>query len=273
MAYRSTFALNESWRRRETALQQLAALKASLLLLFLAHADARASPPPEGHLQLLLEELCVLSRAMEAVLVAPTVSHGRHMLTASGRRRHAALSGQKRALHTRIAVSLAALSAASSGSGAADASRLVQLLRDATSAWMQLQFIKSYRTPQSARAFSHVAVWVCSVLYGPYYAWVAGVDVAGPSAGLGFAIFLAVSTAMALSALLNARYVLEDPFVPGPMDIIRVEKEFELVRQNLRVMAQARGFQGCEEAQKSPADAADHAVRVAVPAREDDRVA
>ena len=264
--HRRTFALNESWRRRETALQQLAVLKANLLALYLAHADARVEPPPEGHLPLLLEELCVLSRAMEAVLVAPPVSHGRHMLTASGRRRHAAVSGQKRALHTRIAVSLAALSAASAGSGSADASRLVQLLRDATSAWAQLQFIKAYRTPQSARAFSHVAVWVCSILYGPYYAWVAGVDVAGPAAGLGFAVFLAVSTAVALSALLNARYVLEDPFVPGPMDTIRVEKELELVRHNLRVMAQARGQTGDL---KSPAEAAGHDVHVAVPARAD----
>ena len=109
-------------------------------------------------------------------------------------------------------------------------------------------------------------MWVCSILYGPYYAWVAGVNVAGPSAGLGFAIFLAVATAVALSALLNARYVLEDPFVPGPMDTIRVEKELELVRHNLRVVAQARGFPGCCEPaeRKSPAE-----VAVAVPARAD----
>jgi hypothetical protein len=199
-----TFALNESWRRRETALQQLAALRANLLALYLAHADARVAPPPEGHLVMLLSELCVLSRAMEAILVAPTVSHGRHMLTQQGRRRHAAVSRLKRTLHTRIALSMAALSAASAGSGSSDASRLVQLLRDLASAWGQLQYIKAYRTPMTTRAFSHVAVWVCSIMFGPYYAW------ASEATGLGFTIFLAVAIAVALSALLNARYVLED---------------------------------------------------------------
>jgi hypothetical protein len=224
----------------------------------LAHADARVAPPPEGHLVMLLSELCVLSRAMEAILVAPTVSHGRHMLTQQGRRRHAAVSRLKRTLHTRIALSMAALSAASAGSGSSDASRLVQLLRDLASAWGQLQYIKAYRTPMTTRAFSHVAVWVCSIMFGPYYAW------ASEATGLGFTIFLAVAIAVALSALLNARYVVEDPFVPGAMDTIRVAKEFELVRHNLRVMAHARGIIDVSAAEAEKPLAAADGVRVSM---------
>jgi hypothetical protein len=77
---------------------------------------------------------------------------------------------------------------------------------------------------------------------GPYYSWVAlGPRGGTEAAGLAFAIFLAVATSVALSALLNARIALEDPFVPGLLDTIRVGKELGLVQQNLAAFAAMAG--------------------------------
>jgi hypothetical protein len=214
--------------------------QANLLCIYLGHRDIRATPLPPGHLPRLRRELVTLCGAMTQVLEAPTVSHSRHVLTAAGRRKHVAVSVSKRALHARITASFSALSAASRDTLAAcapgaDASRLAQYQRDMIQSWEQLRCLKSYRTPQTTRAFAHVAVWAHPLIMGPYYAWVSA------GTGVGFAVFLAVATAVALSALLNARIALEDPFVPGLLDTIRVAKELGLVQQNLAAFAAADG--------------------------------
>jgi hypothetical protein len=182
------------------------------------------------------------------VLEAPTVSHSRHVLTAAGRRKHVTVSAAKQRLHARITLSFGALSAASratlSGAapGAADSSRLAQYAHDLIASWELLRAIKSYRTPHTTRAYAHVAVWAHPFIMGPYYSWVAlGPRGGTEAAGLAFAIFLAVAMSVALSALLNARIALEDPFVPGLLDTIRVGKELGLVQQNLAAFAAMAG--------------------------------
>jgi hypothetical protein len=76
-------------------------------------------------------------------------------------------------------------------------------------------------------------------------------------ANLGFAVFLAVATAVSLSALLNARYVLEDPFVSGPLDTVRVGKELRLVQHNLWAMTAAGEDDDGDDDAKRDAAAAD----------------
>ena len=77
-----------------------------------------------------------------------------------------------------------------------------------------------------------------------------GAASAGGTANIGFAVFLAAVTAVSLSALVNARYVLEDPFVAGPLDTLRVAREFSLVKENLAAMAEASCSAAAEEHQR-----------------------
>ena len=79
----------------------------------------------------------------------------------------------------------------------------------------------------------------------PYYAYIAGVarDAGGgdtASTGLtnvGFAASLAGVTALALSALFNARYSLEDPFLPDALDGIHVAREFDEIARSAATTA------------------------------------
>jgi hypothetical protein len=243
-----------------------------VLCIYLGHRDIRVSALPAGHLARLQAELCVMCSAMGEVLVAPTVSHGRHLLTSAGRHKHVAVSAIKRRLHARIMLAFGAISAAArdtvaySAAPGADASRLAQYHRDLMAAWERLRCVKSYRTPQTTRAYAHVAVWAHPFIMGPYYAWVAGAGGAHPdgAAGLGFAIFLAVATAVSLSALVNARYALEDPFVPGLLDTIRVGKELGLVQQNLAAWAAADSAGSADAAAACSAGENGDELRVAV---------
>ena len=78
----------------------------------------------------------------------------------------------------------------------------------------------------------------------------AGGAASGGTANVGFAVFLAAVTAVSLSALVNARYVLEDPFVAGPLDTLRVAREFALVKENLAAMAEASCNAAAEQQQR-----------------------
>ncbi len=204
-------------------------------MLYLGHRDVRSGVPPPGHMVHLRAELGALCCAMCEVLLAPTVSHSRHVLTAAGRRQHDKVTAVTRRLHVRITLSAAALSAAARQSGCVELSRISEYQRNLWSSWHVLHFIKTYRTPQSTRAYAHVTLWACPFVMGPYSAWVA------QQTNLAFAVALAVLTAVGLSALINARFILEDPFVPGMMDTIKVAKEFKILKTQLQEIAEADG--------------------------------
>ena len=257
-----TFALNESFRRRETALSLIAQLKATLLSFLLINRDGKL-PLPDGHLERLRRELAAVSRAMCQYLLAPTVSHTRHLLTEIGRSRHEQAALAKRRLLECITLGWFALSSSTrDAAGACDAGRLAATLLAAMGLWEPLHCIKKYRTPQSTRAFGHVALWMHPLMLGPYYAWVVrfifvsgllliltgaafGQATAAAPGGagrnvprLGFAVFLACCTSVSLSALINARYVLEDPFrTSGNWDVVRTASEFASLRRMLDAAA------------------------------------
>lgn len=212
-----------------------------MLLLLLQHRDAHSARLPDGHLAKLCEEEIHIADAMRQYLCAPTVSHTRHVLTASGRRRHALVGMAKRRLLERITRGFIALSlAARDVAGIVDGGRLSVTLQTIMSLWEQLRYLKAYRSAQATRVYSHVAVWAHAFIFGPYYAWCAeAADSRGDESipRLGYAIFLAVATAVSLSALLNARLVLEDPFV-GTVDSVKTDRELDNLVLNLRAVYQ-----------------------------------
>jgi len=87
----------------------------------------------------------------------------------------------------------------------------------------------SYRTPTGLRAFARLYILLHPLFVGPYYAWVAGagrdnnVDSWPFQTSLGFAIALAIFTAVAMQGLFNVEVGLEDPFDESEgLDDVRV---------------------------------------------------
>lgn len=154
-------------------------------------------------------------------------------MTPWGRHRADEVTSAVAALQVRIRASMVALSAALRGCCPPPAAGgLADYHRDATVAWAELFFIKSYRTPLTTRAFAHVALWLHPLQMGPYYVWTAR-TYGGANAGLGFAVFSALASTVVLSALINARLALEDPFMPGVQDAVDVCGEFGVARAAL----------------------------------------
>jgi hypothetical protein len=94
--------------------------------------------------------------------------------------------------------------------------------------WEMARFVKNYRTPTGLRAFARLYILVHPLFVGPYYAWVAGAgrdssDNWPFQTSLGFAIALAIFTAVAMQGLFNVEVGLEDPFDEGEgLDNVRV---------------------------------------------------
>lgn len=73
---------------------------------------------------------------------------------------------------------------------------------------------------------------------GPYYAYIAGKG-AARGTNVGFACALSAATALAVCALLNARYAMEDPFDDEHSpDAVKPERDFADIHRMLGATAQ-----------------------------------
>lgn len=107
-----------------------------------------------------------------------------------------------------------------------EASRMRQYSTALLQSYESLHAIKSYRTPQGIRTFARVYIMLTPIMFGPYYATVAGV---GQEDGIGlpFACVFSLLTTMAMEAIFNIRHLLEDPFDPDcSFDAIDVHAAF-----------------------------------------------
>lgn len=229
---------------------------------------------PSGHVGQARVILVALTRAQCELLTAPTVGRARHVFTALGRRKRDAVNAQKGVVLARISALFAQLSCAAeelkaAGMPSNEAARIRQYTNMILGHWEQLRALKRYRTLQTTRTFARLIILVHPFIMGPYYCYgacfvlaetrlpftqltrvsrltgfrlaVSGYGQAGPilptaaaHASYGFALALALVTTVALSALFNIRWAIEDPFV-GPLDVLDVRKDMGETIHSLQI--------------------------------------
>ena len=251
-----SFLINETFRRRETALQRLAHVKAlacqiQAAILLWRWKDARATEPAqewEDHVAATLQEAVT---SMSAILLLPKWSANRHLYTPQGLAFRRRVVERQRALTHRFVRAMTELHVAvetlkACGLTASEATRLNQYTYLLHHEMEGLLMIKSYRTTSIARSFARCMVLICPAFYGPYFAWVAYDSGADAPLGLGFAIALSLMTTTVLQGLVKVQRALEDPFSSVfPAEVIAVQEETDdtLLRMGV-VRAVAREARG-----------------------------
>ena len=200
------FSINASYRRREEALRQLAAIRAALGSIYLAHRDLPTDPAAHA------ERARRLGRALYRAVC--------EVACVRGACRPEALS-EATGLVSDLSRSIAELRTA--GLAPPDVARLNGLLGSVVGAFETLRAILEYRTPASLRAHSKLFLNLFPVLYAPLYA-----DIAA-EAGIGFGYAVAVAFAVVLVGLDNIQDGLEHPFDALGSDDVRVNAETDLI--------------------------------------------
>ena len=262
-----TNSLNETFRRRETALACLAEVKAFLLSYYQAHRDwdwttknGRSNLPKDhvSHIRFIVAQLII---DMRDVLTCPPTSRQVHYHTAWGRAQRTKMGNIMREINQRIAfhfdrISLAVEELKYAGQPGNESSRMRQYVTLTMKNWEKLKYIKKYRTPIATRAFARVYIFLHPIFWGPYYAYLVEQmlnddDVDYPAkhrlyttilANV-YACTLSVLTSLAMMGLFNVRYRLEDPFCcditekdkqrNAGVDQIHVTEEFAELLQNV----------------------------------------
>lgn len=92
--------------------------------------------------------------------------------------------------------------------------------------------------PSLPSTFSRVYIWAHPFVMGPYYAYIAGAG-AVQGTNTAFACSLAAVTSLAVCALLNARYAMEDPFDDRHSpDAVHAGKDFAELHRMLGATAE-----------------------------------
>lgn len=248
-----TFSLNEAFRRRELALSLMAQMKSCVVAIYYAHKDwdwstktalsgGRAQLPP-GHADEVRKVLLALNADQFALLKMPNVSRSRHFYTSAGRHKRAKVQAEKAALLQRIGACFSRLSAAveemkAAGLPGNEAARVRQYFHLLLTAWESLRNVKRYRTPVTTRVFARLYIMLHPFIMGPYYAFIAIGNGSIARTNYAFAVMLAEFTTLALSALFNIRYAMEDPFTSdsGP-DSINLARDMQETERMLHATA------------------------------------
>lgn len=199
---------------------------------------------PPGHVTNTRSALSAITNKIVALLHAPIVTRARHAYTARGRRECAGVEQRKIVIEAGIRADLNEISRLceemkSSGLPTNEASRMRANFTGMLMAYETLLSIKSYRTPLGIRTFARAYIMLTPVVYGPYYAYLAG---AGDHDGIGlpFACAFSVLTSMAMEGIFAIRLGLEDPFnMANSPDAIDVEHELRSIRGFLDPPAKA----------------------------------
>jgi len=172
-------------------------------------------------------------RLIVAVLCLPTWSTNRHFLTSRGRNFRAKVLQREAEILDHLTLHFAELhhfveDLKARGLPGNEASRINQYNYLFQTAFEGLLMIKTYRTPNIARAFIRCTVLVCPIFYGPYFSWVSGTIGNGAQTNFAFALCLTILTVFVLLGLVHVQRVMEDPFLSDfPGDSIDMREELE----------------------------------------------
>jgi len=119
-----------------------------------------------------------------------------------------------------------------------ESSRIRQWERFVGEAVEQLRILKTYRTPQALRSFARLFTMILPGFYAPDFA-----QLARDSQSLALGLCFAILTSVALSALFEAVYMLEDPFVGHTsLDGIDVPEELRVLHRHQLLRARRLYF-------------------------------
>jgi len=232
-----TSAIGMAFQRREKALQTVAALRATAIELYGAHASWGYDIPNSSSsssdkidrrkhsdevLQLLLTFFCQLTR----YLTMPNFSRARHKVSPLGEQEVAEVLSVCTGLEQEMMADMGKLSGfceklKSEGLLPQEAIRIRQWERIILTEMEHARMIKCYRTPQGLRSFGRLFSVFLPPFYSPY-----SVQIGRDMNSLGYAIAFACCTSIALTALFELVSQMEDPFViPVRLDGIHMDSE------------------------------------------------
>jgi len=197
------FSIDSAYKRRESALEHYAELKANAFSLYLAARDwvrvENDSFP--GQMKDKLVELLV---AVQSLLSSPKKDNG--------------LSAREKEVYDKFSeLSEISIEFRRRNLAAGELSRASQYISLMIQAFDQMKNIFYYRTPITLRAYSKVFIYTFPVLYGPYFA----LTMDTYSAGLSY--MMPILYSFILVSLDNIQDHLENPYDDIGEDDIRMD--------------------------------------------------
>jgi len=220
-----SFLINETFRRRELALQRIAHIKALLCqiqagMLLWRWKNSSVNHPTKAWEDEVNHSLRGTMRDIISLLRLPKWSANRHTFTAQGRLFRRNVVNNQRELTSSVIANVTRLHAfvedlKELGLTASEATRLNQYTYLLQMEFEGLVMIKTYRTTNIARSFVRIVTLLCPTFYGPYFCWIARSSVSGDwtAFSLTYALLLTIATTFVLQGLVKVQRALEDPFV------------------------------------------------------------
>ena len=199
------FSINAAYRRRDSALEEYASLKAHSRALYLAARDWLPHYEDPGRTGSIKGTIDALLRACRTLFTSPIVE----------------LETHEPAVYREMSnISLFILRLREEGLAPNEVSRCNQYLSRIALSFEKLKHIFEYRTPRTLRAFSGFFIYLLPIVYGPYFAFQAA------EYGTALVYVMPVLFVLILVGLSNIQDDLENPFDQiGEDDVaINVEK-------------------------------------------------
>jgi hypothetical protein len=218
-------AISMTFSRRDRALATLASVRSTLTELYTAHAvwdwgfkngEESAGRTKSGvnwleHSDNTCREILAICDKLSRWLTLPSSTRARHR-TLFGKVEAVEISKVANPLFESIIEHFGTLASLCEnlkryGLPPNEATRIRQWERMVLDHVENLRMIKSYRTPQALRSFGRLFSIFVPPFYAPFYA-----QIAHDVGSLGLAVAFAVLTSIALTALFETVYQMEDPF-------------------------------------------------------------
>ena len=211
------FSISTAYTRREKALEEYGALKASGRALYLASRDWTSQPDDkrDAELKSALHELLSATRDMFTRPVAESRQYEPRVYGAFGRLSH--FVKEMRAAHL----------------APTECSRLNQYIGRMIGAFENTRNIYEYRTPRTLRAFSEFFIILLPILYGPYFAFQA-VEFSRE-----LFYVMPILFALILVGLANIQDHLENPFDQIGEDDVAIDPDKFIASLDTQVTAPA----------------------------------
>ena len=207
------FSIGGAYKRREVALDHYASLKSHGKSIFYAARDWPENCAPKS-LELIRDEITEILKACRTLFTSKKSEIPEHE-----RAVYDGFSNLSRLIRTELR---------EKGLASGEVSRCNQYLSKMLGSFEKIKHVFQYRTPRTLRAFSDTFITLLPILYGPYFAAIAG-DYTAPQ----LAYIVPALFAFILTSLDNIQIHLENPFDQiGEDDVfINVEKFGERLHQ------------------------------------------
>jgi hypothetical protein len=235
-------SINMAYRRREEALYNMAAFRATSIEIFLAHAVWDWNQKPgvlnesgrissivdwAKHADEVANELLAICHEVTRYLTLPCSSRARHKTLRYFKSEAKRTRAVAEELHRSVVIRMSRISdlceiLKREGLPGNEAARIRHWERSLAENIEKMRMIKVYRTPQGLRSFGRLFSVFLPAFYCPFYA-----DMSYKLDSLPFGIVFALITSIALTGLFETVSQFEDPFscTSNALDGIHVHQE------------------------------------------------